>query len=342
VPEDLDHRLADLRDGGVPALATAAHVRAHGDRLRRRRSAALAGAMVLLVGAIGSGVAVLTQGGGRDALSTADAPSAGPLDCEQALGVDDPPQDGDVVVFGGAYRSVLECRFDDEPELPVPEPENCPPPSGPEPGALVCTTAPQDAGSTDWDAGAAFLTPEQASAAEMPGWAVLPAYEPSAFPLLDPCPDQDLRLSESQTGGRERAMASEREAGGSQIVQEVARYVSSAAAAQVVQEYVEELARCPRGPVGDDGLLTTYQLVLDETFGDARQLLVRRVPCDTTQPDGQELCMSQFSTYLLVAQQADGVTVVDYAIADDGDPAPWAQALLDAVAAALGTAVLGS
>jgi hypothetical protein len=185
-----------------------------------------------------------------------------------------------------------------------------------------------------WQVGGAFLSPEQASTAEMPGWAVDGEHEPGAGPLLDPC--QQGRHPGPFETSQERAMASVREAGGSRLVQEVFRYPSAQDASAAFEEYAAQVERCPSAPAveGPEGYTSRFTAVDRSAEQGGQQLLVQVQPCDD-----QGACTAHFRTYLFVAQATDGLTAVAYGIGEDGDPVEDASALLDAAAKALSAAV---
>jgi hypothetical protein len=191
-------------------------------------------------------------------------------------------------------------------------------------------------GRTRLEPAAAFLPPEAAAAAELPGWRVDQAYEPAAGPLLDPCGGDPFPRADDVAASGERALGSQREAGGSELVQEVFRYSSSEAAADALAAYAAAVERCPdrASPQSPEGYTERHSAVEQTEGGGVRQLLVRRQPC---LPEGR--CPAHFSSYLLAAQAGDGLTVAAYAIGEDGDPEADARALLVAVAERLAAAV---
>ena len=204
----------------------------------------------------------------------------------------------------------------------------------PEPGELVAPPPPPPAPESDapFAPSSAFLSPEEASAAEQPGWEVDRAYEPEAGPLLDPCRDGAVPLADDVTASDERAMGSRREVGGSGLQQEVWVYGSTQAAREAVAAYARSVERCPSAPAEMSPPDHTVQSSL-LTEGSAR-LLVRQRACAPT-------CNDLYTTYALVAQAGRGVTVATYAVGEDGDPVDAARALLDAVAARLAEAAGG-
>lgn len=197
-------------------------------------------------------------------------------------------------------------------------------------------TAATQAAGPGWEPAAAFLPPEAAGSAELLGWQVDQAYEPAAGPLLDPCGADPFPLADEVVASGERALGSQREAGGSELVQEVFRYSSPEAAADALGGYVAAVERCPdrASPQSPEGYTERHSVVEQTDSGGVQQLLVRRLPC---LPEGQ--CPAHFSSYLLAAQAGDGLTVAAYAIGEDGDPEADARALLVAVAEQLAAAV---
>ncbi len=187
-----------------------------------------------------------------------------------------------------------------------------------------------------WEPAAAFLSPEAAAQAELPGWRVDEGYEPEAGPLLDPCGEADFPRADDVVASDERAMGSQREAGGSGLAQEVFRYASPRAAADASIGYADAVERCPerQSPQSPEGYTDRYSVVEQTDADGVQRLLVRRQPC---MPQGQ--CAAHFRTYLFAAQAGDGVTVGDYGIGEDGDPEDAARALLVAAAEQLAAAV---
>ena len=181
-----------------------------------------------------------------------------------------------------------------------------------------------------WSTADALLSPEQAGAAEQPGWTVSASFvADDDSPVADPCGEEKVPVAEGRREQTERAMGSTREAGGSSLVQEVYRYDSAASAERAFAAYEQQYARCASAPNPDAGGpgWTTRSEVMDREVGPAgRRLLVRRIPCS---PEGA--CTEHFSTYEIVVQQADGVSVVGYTIGEDGDPIEWARPLVVAV-----------
>ena len=268
----------------------------------RRAPGAAALGIVLLASACG--------GAGADGVSSEPAPS------EQ------------VVCFGGGYGPAVDGET-------VPREEACPDesPSASQAGGSRSATA---SAAPGWDPAAAFLAPEAASRAEMPGWRVRAEYEPEAGPLLDPCGEGVFPRADDVAASAERALGSQREVGGSGLAQEVFRYSSPEAASDALDAYAEAVERCPERPApqSPEGHTDRFSVVEQTDDDGVRRLLVRRQPCA-----GPDRCTAHFRTYLFAAQAGDGVTVADYGIGEDGDPEAEARALLDAAAAQLAAVV---
>jgi hypothetical protein len=122
-------------------------------------------------------------------------------------------------------------------------------------------------------------------------------------------------------------MSSTREAGGSSLAQEAYRYSSSVVAHDAYLEYVARFQRCSDmpDPNGFDGSTIRSELIGpgDPPSGD--RLLIRRIPCQ------EGSCTEHFASYVMVVREADALTVVGYAIAEDGDPLEQAGRLAIAV-----------
>jgi hypothetical protein len=215
------------------------------------------------------------------------------------------------------------CTFDPAP-LPTPFPKGAPP--GPDPTA-PSRPAPSPAPAA-WELAAALLSPEQAGAAESPGWVIDAAYAPAAAPLLDPCARGSF--SGSLVARADRAMSSEREAGGSRLVQQVVRYGGEPEAATAFDALLEDVAACPEAPAVEGPGALRYSVVGLGGVDGARTALVEVQPCG----DAGD-CTAHFRSYLMVAQHADGLTLAFYGLAEDGDPVEAAKDLLDVVAAQL-------
>jgi len=234
-----------------------------------------------------------------------------------------PAPSEDVVCLGGSYEPMEEG-------VTVPRDEACPQDS---PSA---SASPTPASGPTWEPAAAFLSPEAAAQAELPGWRVDEDYEPEAGPLLDPCGEADFPRAVDVVASDERAIGSQREAGGSSLVQEVFRYSSPQAAADALAGYADAVERCPerQSPQAPEGYTDRYSVVEQTDADGVQRLLVRRQPCAL-----QGQCTAHFRTYLVAAQAGDGVTVADYSIGGDGDPGDDGRALQVADAEQLSAAV---
>jgi hypothetical protein len=126
-----------------------------------------------------------------------------------------------------------------------------------------------------------------------------------------------------------QVLASSREAGGSELVQEVLRYASVDAAEAAFEEHLARVERCPvaPAPASPPGHVERYAVVAEPAVPGARAALVQVQPCDDS-----GACPAQFRSYLLLAHAADGLTTAAYALAEDGDPRDAAEALLAALA----------
>lgn len=185
----------------------------------------------------------------------------------------------------------------------------------------------------DWSLSDAFLPPEVAAEAELPGWKVVSRLDPADGPVADPCRDGSPPMSEAVTEVAARAMGSTREAGGSNLAQEVYRYDSPDSAAEAFAVHEQRYARCAEVPEqsGPDGQSVRSEVVART----ADRLLVRRIPCMSGG------CAAHFSTYEMVVRVGSAVTLVAYAISEDGDPAEEAHALAAAVERRLRDVVSG-
>lgn len=232
-----------------------------------------------------------------------------------------------LLALGGL--TVLLLGVDDD-RLASTTPTASPEPSAPSPAPPPEPSAATTPEAATWEVSAGFVTPEAASAAEEPGWAVsTTGAEPG--PLLDPCGDGDFPLPDA-VASDEQALESEREAGGSNLAQEVFRYETEQDAAAAFAAYLERVQRCPRAPVEGTSDVVESTVVVDASGED--RVLVREQYCNPA-------CTDLYTTYALVVLAQDGLSVVGYAIGEDGDPADDARALLDVAAQALQTAVNG-
>lgn len=213
---------------------------------------------------------------------------------------------------------------------PTPAPTAAPSPS-PEPSPSPSPTPEPTPTQEPWEVSDAFLPPEAASEAEEPGWAEVD-HTPEAGPLLDPCAGDDIPLRESVAASDERALGAEQEAGGREIVQEVFRYTSGEDAAEALRTYRERVEQCPRKATEQDELDDEIESTVVEDASAEDRLLVRQRYCNPA-------CTDLYTTYTLVASSGDGLTVLRYALGQDGDPEEGARALLDAAHEQLRTAV---
>lgn len=321
--------LGALGDAPVPPLVDAAQVRARGDRRRRRTQVALACAVVLAVAGTGAAATTLLDGSPRDELGFAD-----PV-----------PEPTETTFFCASSQPEVPA---DDPSCPPPA--ECPPAPPGEPAEqaycsdLSIVEVPPDAPEPSitpestglvWNPASAFLPPETAARVESPGWAVDPGHEPSRVPLLDPC--RDGAFMAPPVALEERAMGSQREAGGSRLVQQVLRYASSDEAADAFDGFADDVAACPEAPAVEGGGVNRFEVAGSGTVDGARTLLVQVQPCGD-----QGDCTAHFRSYLMLAQSGDGLTLAFYGLGEDGDPLAAAAALLDEVAAQLNQATSGA
>lgn len=236
------------------------------------------------------------------------------------------PTTEQVTCVGGSYVPAEEGAV-------VPRDEACPEEATSPPASPSAATGSPGA----WDLAAALLSPETAAAVEEPGWSVTEPYEPEAGPVLDPCGDEQFPRSGAIAASTERELGSTREAGGSDLVQEVFRYTSALEAADAFAGYAEAVERCPATPdPAADGLDVRHDVVAEDEADGVRRLLVQRRPCV-----GPDQCPPLYASYYLVAQAGDGLTAASYARGEDGDPADAARAMLEAIADQLDRAVRG-
>ena len=196
-------------------------------------------------------------------------------------------------------------------------------------------TSTADPSARDWFLPDAFLPPVQAAEAELPGWMIQDSHAPDDITsVADPCQEGTLPLADQIRDQGEQAMGSEREAGGSSLLQEVYGYSSATTAEQAFAEYEQRYTRCAsvQDPNASEGW-TIRSAVVEDT---GARVVVRRIPCSP-----EAACAEHFSTYVFLVRVADAVTVVAYTIAEDGDPAEEARALAAAVERRLREAVIG-
>lgn len=213
---------------------------------------------------------------------------------------------------------------------PPVEPPPPPPPTEPAEEPRV------EPSGAPWVPQQAFLSPDDAAAAEQPGWA--PVAPGSTETLLDPCGEGAVAMPPGAVLAVERVtLSSRREAGGSSLVQEVTRYDGAASAGVAFDAYTDRVARCDGRPMpGDPGAVERLMAEVGAGPGGLRTALIRRVPCYG------DACTDHFATYALLAQAGDGLALAEYAIAEDGDPADDARALLEALGARLLETVAGT
>lgn len=209
------------------------------------------------------------------------------------------------------------------------------PPLSDEPGAdTTLATTPSVDGDPTWDLATGFLSPEQAGQIEQPGWSVDDSHQPAPGPLLDPCATGVF--PGDPVDSVERAMGSEREVGGSRLVQEVLRYSDEPQAAAAFDVFAASVEQCPQAPAVEGEGVTRFEVVGQGGVDGSRTLLVQVQPCGT-----ENMCTAHFRSYLMLAQDGDGLTQVFYGLSEDGDPFDAAKDVLDAVAAQLVRTVRG-
>jgi hypothetical protein len=199
-------------------------------------------------------------------------------------------------------------------------------------GGDCAPPVPSQAAPRPWVLAEAFLSPAAAAAAEGPPmnearWSVVEPYAPDQAPLADPCSEGSVPLAGEVVDSGERAMSSTREAGGSSLTQEVYRYSSSFVAYDAHLHYVDRFRRCSDvpDPNGFEGSTIRSELIGPGDAPSGDRLLVRRLPCQ------EDTCTDHFATYVMVVREADALTVVGYAIAEDGDPLEQAGRIVGAV-----------
>ena len=278
MPDDL---LGPLGDGPLPPLAPAAAVRARGDQRRRRGAAALAGATALSL-VLGAGAASLLLGGEeRDALQADPQP-----------------------------------RVTSSPSAePTPTPATSPAPTQvPSPRATQqAAPAPTSTRRPARPATGLLLTIEDAARAEPGDWRR--EGQDVEGPLLDPCSggaayprDADVRESAATE------LLSRREAGGTSVVQTVAKYDTEEAARDAAAGYERAVRACPEreGDPQVEGSGRRHEVVSEEDVEGVPTLLVRsESTC--------EGCVFGYA-YFAVQQSGDVVSVLVAEIGEDGDP----------------------
>ena len=159
-----------------------------------------------------------------------------------------------------------------------------------------------------WDATDALLTAEDTTSVEPGDWVVSGAPQER---LLDPCEGGTRYLTDETVEATERrGLEVRREAGGTQVDQEVYRYVSAQDAAEAVAGYRRAVEECPSEPeTGILGGTRTHEGVATARDG---ELYVRVLTdCPSCAP---------YPYYLAVVQVGDGVAVLSVVVGADGDP----------------------
>lgn len=307
-PRDpLHDRLAALGNASLPPLFAADGVRARGEQLRRRQRVVLACAAVVAAAALGGTASLALGSSGQDALRVAD-PTTSPTPEPTATSAPSPD----------ASPSTTPT-----PASPSPSPAASAAPTSPPPPS---TTSPSP--SPPWSPSTGFLSPEAASAAEMPGWFVEEDHPPrlGPGPVVDPCGTDTYAATPADAA--ERAMSSLRESGGSGLTQRVSRFADAASTSAVYDDLLAAFARCPQAPADDGG---TFHYAVEQTSGGGtdRTALVSVENCA---PEG---CLSGYRSFVLLAQSADGVSEVHYGVSEDSSPQDMAARLLGASADAL-------
>lgn len=169
--------------------------------------------------------------------------------------------------------------------------------------APAATAAPPDVSTL-------LLTVADANAAEPGAWTR--ESQDVEGPLLDPCPggtayprDGD-RVDTAVT-----ELVSRREAGGTSVVQTVARYRDEAAAQDAAEGYERAVRACPTKT--DEGITATHEVLGTTTIDGVRTTLVR---FSTTCPSE---CVGSYE-YYAVQHRADVVSVLVVGYGEDGDP----------------------
>ncbi len=272
MPDDL---LGPLGDGPLPPLAPAAAVRARGDQRRRRGAAVLAGATALSLVLGAAAASALLSGDERDALQARPAPSVSTS----------------------------------------PSPASEPSPQGsPTAGPTATPGSPAEPSPTRtqraYEVSDLVLTTADADRAEPGDWA--PNGNADEGPLLDPCPGGTAYPRDAdRTGDASTVLESRREAGGTGLLQQVARYSSEAAAQDAFTGYGRAVRGCPTKT--DEGTTARHEVLDESRSGGVRTLLVR---FSSTCP---EQCVGSYE-YYAVQQRGDAVSVLVVGYGEDGDP----------------------
>ncbi len=279
-------------DAPVPALPGADAARTRGGQRRVRVRAGLAGtgAAVLLLAGAGAFTLLDGPGGTRSTLDIA-APSATPTPSSVAS----PPASPSPTPSAAGTPSPVLRASDAPSTTPSAAPSRSP------------SAAPRDLTGR-------VLTVADADRAEPGSWTREGFADEG--PVLDPCPggtryprDAD-RLSDATT-----LLRSTREAGGTEVAQQVGQYPSEAVARDAAAGYLRAVRGCaertddkaPGGP-----RTTRYEVLRTTTVGGAAtSYLKRSVTCDA--------CVGAY-TYYAVQQRGDLVSVLLAAHGEDGDP----------------------
>lgn len=177
--------------------------------------------------------------------------------------------------------------------------------AAPEPSLMKGPPPPPPAPAT-WDAMDALLTAEDTTSVEPGDWVV------SGVPqerLLDPCEGGTrYPTDEAVEATDRRGLEVRREAGGTQVDQEVYRYASAQDAAEAVAGYRRAVAECPSEPeTGILGGTRTHEIV--DSAGDGKLYVRVLTECPSCAP---------YPSYLAVVQVDDGVAVLSVVVGEDG------------------------
>ncbi len=301
--DPLDDRLAALGDGPVPPLAPASDLRARGARRRTRARAALGGGAAVVVLLAGGGAYAALSGPPEQLDTASPTPSPSPTPSDAYPSCPTAPVTEPVVCYGGSYET----------GVPTPTPR----PGKPAVSAPPATAAPSTPDSPMPSPSArparsltkGVLTLQDADAAEPGDWTF--SGNADEGPVLDPCPGGTRYPRDAdRTADASTILTAKREAGGTQVLQQVARYPSSDVAQDAAAGYVRAVRGCPS--TTDEGTTTTYEVVRVTTAGPTTTY-VRQA---TTTGDGY-LGTAQ---YYAVQQLGDVVSVLVVGHGEDGDP----------------------
>jgi len=266
MPDDLFSPWGEVQ---VPPMASAATVRARGDRRRRRSQAVLAGAGALVV-------ALALTGG---------------------------------LALAGGGRQVVQ------PGTPVPSS------SAPTPPTSEATPTGEPAPSTapSYELADAAFTPEDLARVEAGAWDYLDVVTDDGL-LLDPCPGGTTYPSDVDRVARSSAgLVLLREAGGTEVVQQLARYVDVTAATEAFDGYRRAVEGCPVKPVeGLPDQVFRHEVLESSDDDGLRSVLVRaKTGCDASCAGG---AFYLGFSYFAVQQVGDAVVLTRVAVGEDGDP----------------------